>query len=46
MAGEIERLVDEDEAYQPARRTAVGQLERGARLGGGPRPDRGSLHER
>jgi hypothetical protein len=46
VAGEIERLVNEDEAYQVAQQTALNQLERGFRLGGGSLSDRSSLHER
>jgi hypothetical protein len=46
VAGEIERLVGEDDAYQHAQQTAIVQLERGFRFGGGSRPDRESLHER
>jgi hypothetical protein len=46
VAAEIECLVQEDDRYQKARATAVRQLERGFRLGGGHLADRGSLHER
>lgn len=46
VASEIERLVDEDDAYQCAQQTALDQLERGFHLGGGSLPDRESLHER
>ncbi len=46
VAGEIERLVDEDETYRHAQRIARDQLLDGLPLGGGPAPDRGSLHER
>ena len=46
VAHEIERLVGEDEAYQRARSIALAQLNRGFHLGGGPLPDRRSLHER
>ena len=46
VADEIERLVGEDEAYQRAKAVALGHLRRGFHLGGGPRPDRDSLHER
>jgi hypothetical protein len=46
VAGEIERLVDEDERYERARRMALVQLERGVHLGGGPLPDRASRHDR
>jgi cytosine/adenosine deaminase-related metal-dependent hydrolase len=46
VSDEIERLVDEDEAYQQARQTALEQLKQGFRLGGGAQPDRESLHDR
>jgi predicted transcriptional regulator len=43
---ELARLVDEDEAYEAAKRAALARLERGAHLGGGPLPARDELHER
>jgi hypothetical protein len=46
VAAEIERLVHEDDRYQKAKTTAVRQLKRGFRLGGGVLADRASLHER
>jgi len=46
VADEITRLVADDERYQRARETAIRQLERGFRMGGGALPDRDSLHER
>ncbi|MHB1534722.1 MAG: DUF6364 family protein [Acidimicrobiales bacterium] len=46
VASEIERLVNEDDVYQNAQQTALEQLKRGFRLGGGSRPHRESLHER
>ena len=46
VAQEIERLVNEDDAYQHAEAAALLQLERGFRLGDGATPDRESLHER
>ena len=46
VADEIERLVDEDEAYQEAHQTALDQLKQGFHLGGGSQPDRVSLYER
>ncbi len=46
VAGEIERLVAEDDVYERAQQTAVHQLERGFHLGGGPLSDRESLHDR
>lgn len=46
VAGEIERLVSEDEVYQHAQQIALGQLEQGFHLGSESLPDRSSLHER
>lgn len=46
VADEITRLVEDDERYSRARATAIRQLERGYRMGGGQLPDRESLHER
>ncbi len=46
VSSEIERLVDEDDAYRQARLTALDQLARGFHLGGGTPPSRDSLHER
>lgn len=46
VADEISRLVEDDERYSRARATAMRQLERGFRMGGGQLPDRESLHER
>ena len=46
VGDEIARLVTEDDAYRRARRIALGHLERGFRLGGGPLPARDSLHDR
>ena len=47
VAEEIERLVDEDEAYRRAARIALEQLEAGYPLGtGGRLPPRDVLHER
>ena len=46
VAGEIDRLVAEDETYRSARRLAVAHLERGFHLGGGALPGRDELHER
>jgi predicted transcriptional regulator len=43
---ELTRLVDEDEAYETAKRAALARLERGSHLGGGPLPSRDELHER
>ena len=46
VAGEIERLVAEDEAYHRAEAQALAHLDRPFKLGGGPLPDRESLHAR
>ena len=46
VAGEIERLVGEDELYQESLQTALRQLEHGFHLGGESLPDRTSLYER
>jgi hypothetical protein len=46
VASEIERLVGEDEAYRHAHEQARAHLRRGFHLGGGPVPDRDSLHGR
>ena len=46
VAREIERLVSEDDGYQRAKANALAHLDRGFHLGGGPLPDRDSLHER
>lgn len=46
VAREIERLVEEDDVYQFAQQTALGQLAQGFHLGGGTPSDRSSLHER
>ena len=46
VAGEIERLVDEDDEYSRAQSTAIAHLNRPFHLGGGTLPDRASLHDR
>jgi len=46
VGDEIARLIAEDDDYQRARRIALGHLERALHLGGGPLPDRDSLHAR
>jgi hypothetical protein len=46
VAGQIEALVNEDEAYERAHRAALDLMERGLPLGGGRLPPRESLHER
>jgi predicted transcriptional regulator len=43
---ELTRLVDEDEAYETAKRAALARLERGSHLGGGTLPSRDELHDR
>lgn len=43
---ELSRLVNEDEAYEAAKRAALDRLERGSHLGGGPLPSREVLHDR
>jgi hypothetical protein len=45
VADEIERLVDDDEAYRHARQVARAHLDRPFHLGGGLRHGRDSLHE-
>ena len=45
LADELERLVNETEAYNRARDAALADLERGLRLGGRP-ASRDALHER
>ncbi len=46
VAEEIARLVREDDQYAAAQATAERQLGEGFHLGGGPLPDRASLHDR
>lgn len=46
VAGEITNLVGRDETYQRAKSVALGHLNRGFHLGGGPLPDRDALHDR
>lgn len=46
VADEIRRLVEEDEHYQSARRTALARLASADRLGGPPYAARQDLHER
>ena len=46
LAGQIETLIGEDEAYERARRHALAALEKGFHMGGGPLPSRDKLHER
>ena len=42
----LERIVDEDEEYERARKKAVGLMKRGLKLGGKIRATRGEWHER
>ena len=46
LAGQIEVLVGEDEAYEQAERRALALLDRGFHLGGVIRASRDELHER
>lgn len=46
VAHEIEKLVDQNDAYERARTAALDHLHRGFHLGGGALPDRSSLHDR
>jgi hypothetical protein len=46
LAGQIEALVGEDEAYERAERRALALLDRGFHLGGVIRASRDELHER
>jgi hypothetical protein len=46
LAQEIENLVSADDAYESARRHALGLLERGFHLGGKITASRDELHER
>ncbi len=46
VAAQIDALVDEDEAYEKAKRQALALLDRGFHLGGRHRIDRETLHER
>lgn len=46
VADEISRLVQEDERYESARRSALARLQEGSRLGGPPYSSRQDLHER
>jgi hypothetical protein len=46
VADEITRLVADDDRYRRARMIALRQLDRGFHMGGGPVPDRETLHER
>ena len=46
VAGQIEFLVEEDEAYESAHRTALELMNRGFHMGGSHSLDREELHER
>jgi hypothetical protein len=46
VSAQIDALVDEDEAYERAKRHALALLDQGFHLGGRHRIDRGVLHER
>ena len=46
LAGQIEALVGEDEAYEQAQRRALALLDQGFHLGGVIRASRDELHER
>ncbi len=46
LAAQIEALVDEDEAYELAKRHALALLDQGFHLGGRHGSDRSELHER
>lgn len=46
VAGQIQRLVDEDDDYRQAHQIALNQLGEGFHLGGGTLGGRQSLHER
>jgi hypothetical protein len=46
VAAQIEAMVDEDEAYEQAKRHALALLDQGFHLGGRHRIDRTALHER
>jgi hypothetical protein len=46
LADEIERLVAEHDRYNEAKRSAIAELRRGYRLGGGRLPRRDEIYER
>jgi hypothetical protein len=46
LAGQIEALIGDDEAYEQAERRALALLDRGFHLGGVIRASRDELHER
>ena len=46
IAEQIEALVDKDDEYEAAKRSAFSLFERGFDMGGGRLPSRDKLHER
>jgi hypothetical protein len=46
LAGQVEALVNDDDAYERAAASAIARLERGYHLGGGRMVSRDELHER
>lgn len=46
VTAQIEKLVEEDDAYERARRQALALLDRGFHLGGNWKSERAALHER
>lgn len=46
VAAQIEAMVDEDEAYEQAKRHAFALLDQGFHLGGRHRIDRTAVHDR
>jgi hypothetical protein len=46
LAGQIESLVDKDEAYEQAKRSALALMEKGFHMGGKITATRDELHER
>lgn len=45
LAGQIEALVNQDDAYERAAASAIARMKRGFHLGGGPLVSRDELHE-
>jgi hypothetical protein len=46
LAGQVEALVNDDDAYERAAASAIARMERGYHLGGGKLVSRDELHER
>jgi len=46
LAGQVEALVNEDDAYERAAASAIARMERGHHMGGGQMVSRDELHER